>query len=280
MTVLTSARRILPLLVTTLVLTFAMAATAPTLLAQADKDAAEKYNEGLGLLKEKDYKGALTVFLEAKDVAEAAGDKGTASKAENYAYRLTYNVGLQEMKAGNMEGALQYFEDGIAMEPSYYKNYKGRASVLKSMGQDEAAMEAFVKTSEVATESGELEERSKAMTQAEGFVAQAMAKEDFDAVIATGSKFLEFSETANVHFYLSHAYNMQGDYEQAIAHADKALELDQGSRASKARIHFEKAEAFRNTGRYDAALQSYAEAAYGDFKQRAEYMIEELSGSN
>ena len=281
MIVFTSLRRVLPVMIMSLVLTTVFVAGPQLLLAQsANKEAAEKYNEGLGLLKEKNYEGALGVFLETKQIADQAGDKGTASKAENYAYRLSYNVGLQHIKAGDLDGALGFFQQGIEMEPSYYKNYKGVATVYKEKGEVPAAMEAYVKTSEVATQAGELEERSSAMAQAEGFVAKAMQEENFDAVIENGNQFLEYAETANVHYYLAHAYNMKGSPQEAIAHADKALALDQGSRASKARIHFEKAEAYRNTGQYDAALQSYAESAYGDFKQRAEYMIEELSGSN
>jgi tetratricopeptide (TPR) repeat protein len=278
---LTLTRRIRPLLFGALSMMLVVLLAAPASIAQnPDKDAAEKYNEGLTLLKDKNYEGALNTFLEAQDMAEKAGDEQTASKAENYAYRLFYNVGVGYVKEGDLEKALDYFQRGIDMEPSYYKNYKGRAIVYQREGDDAKAMEAFIETANIASESGELEERSKAIDQAEGFVAQAMQAEDYEKVIENGKLFLQFSETPMVHYYMSHAYNALGDYQNALAHADKALELDQGSRASKAKIHFEKAEAYRNSGQFDQAKAAYAEAAYGEFKQRAEYMIEELSGSN
>jgi tetratricopeptide (TPR) repeat protein len=279
MNVVTSVRNPLALLVFALTLLLASAGTTALHAQAPDKEAAEKYNEGLALLKEKQYEPALNTFLEAKKMADAAGDESTASKAENYAYRLYYNVGVGYVKVEDFAKALELFDKGIAMEPSYYKNYKGKAAAFKAQGNDAAAMEAFIKTAEVASAAGELEERSKALAQAEGFVAVALQAEDFDKVIETGQLYLQFSESPNVHYYMSHAFNMKGNHSKAIEHADQALSLDQGSRASKARIHFEKAEAYKNIGQFQNALDSYSQAAYGDFKQRAEHEMEVLSGS-
>ena len=277
----TSLRRSATILVTSLALALVTVVNVQSLSAQtANKEAAEKYNAGLALLKEKNYESALNTFLETKDIANEAGDKGTAAKAENYAYRLCYNVGVGYVKKDDFETALKYFDQGIQMEPTYYKNYKGRAAVYKARGDEAAAMEAYIKTAEIASQSGELEERSKALAQAEGFVAKALQAEDFTKVVDTGINYLQFSETANVHYYVAHAYNQLGKHEDALGHADKALGLEQGSRASKAKIHFEKAEAYKNIGQYQQALQSYSEAAYGDFKQRAEHEMEVIGGSN
>jgi tetratricopeptide (TPR) repeat protein len=275
------SRHHLPLFVSVCTLAFLLVAGAQSLSAQtANKEAAEKYNEGLNLLKAKDYEGALDVFVETQEIAETAGDKGTASKAENYIYRLCYNVGVGYVKADSLETALEYFEKGIDIEPTYYKNYKGRATVHKAAGDEAAAMEAYIKTAEVASEAGELDERSKALKQAEGFVAVSLQEENYKKVVENGNVYLQFSETATVHYYLSHAYNQLGDHKNALTHAESALRLDQGSRASKAKIHFEMGEAYKNTGQYQNALQSYSEAAYGDFKQRSEHEMEVISGSN
>ena len=281
MNLLTTMKRFTPMLAPAAFFALILAIGATDLAAQsADKAAAEKYNEGLSLLKAKDYEGALNTFIETKSVAEAAGDNGTASKAENYIYRLYYNVGVGYVKAGDLEKALELFDAGIAMNPDYYKNYKGRASVFKAQDNVDAAMQAFVETANKATAAGELDERAKALAQAEGFVAKAMQAEDYNAVLSTGSAFLGFSETANVHYYMAHASNQLGKPADAIMHADQALALDQGSRSQRAKIYFEKAEALRSNGQYEQALASYRDAAYGDYKQRSEYMIEELSGSN
>lgn len=276
----TSQRRPLSLLIHAALAVLITLAGLGTTLAQApDKDAAEKYNEGLALLKSKDYEKALNVFLESSKIAEKAGDRGTASRADSYAYRLCYNVGVGYHKDGNYEKALQYFDKGIALEPGYYKNYKGKAAVYKAQDNEAAAMEAYIKTGEVATASGELEERSKARAQAEGFVAKALQDKEYEKVISNGNTFLKYLETADVHYYMAHASNQLGHYQDALNHAEKALALETGSRASKAKIHFEKAEAHKNLAQFQLALQSYSEAAYGDFKQRAEHEIEVLAGS-
>ena len=107
-----------------------------------------------------------------------------------------------------------------------------------------------------------------------------MQAENYSKVIENGTTFLKFSETATVHFYLTYANNQLGNYAVALEHADKALALDQGSRSSRAKIHFERGEAYKHTGRMTEARDAYAEAAYGEFKQRAEHEIEEITGSN
>jgi len=282
MNVLTSARRPLQHRIATITLAIVMIAGIQLLPAQsANKEAAEKYNEGRGFLKEKDYESALSTFIETKELADAAGDKSTAARAENYIYRLYYNVGVQHKRDGDLEAALGYFEDGISLKPTYYKNYKGRATIYQEKGDEAAAMEAFIQTAEVASEAGELDERSKALKQAEGFVGKSMEAENYKKVVENGKVFLQFyQESATVNFYLSHAYNALGDYQSALTHAGKALELDKGSRASKAKIHFERGEAYRSIGQYQNAVQAYSEAAYGEFKQRSEHEMEMISGSN
>lgn len=276
----TSQRRPLALLAhVALALLITVAGLTQSIAQTPDKDAAEKYNDGLALLKQKNYEKALNVFLEAEKLANTAGDKNTAAKANSYAYRLCYNVGVGYHKDGNEAKALEYFDKGIELEPSYYKNYKGKAAVYKSQGNEEAAMETYIKTGEVATAAGELEERAKARAQAEGFVAKAVQDKNWQKVIKNGNIFLQYLETADVHYYMSHAYNQLGEYQKALDHADKALALETGSRAAKAKIYFEKAEAHKNLAQYQLALQSYSDAAYGDFKQRAEHEIEVLAGS-
>jgi tetratricopeptide (TPR) repeat protein len=244
-----------------------------------DKEAAEKYNDGLAKLKAKDYEGALTSFLAAKETAEGAGDESTASKAQKYAYRLCYNVGVGYLKKGDMDRAMSFFDRGIAMEPTYYKNYKGKATIYNRQGNVEAAIEAWVKTSEVASQAGELEERRKARKQAEGFVAKAMQDRDFERVVEIGQLHSQFAETSDVYYYMAHAQNQLGNYESAVEHADKALGLETGSRAARAKIYFEKAEAHKALSQYEDALDAYTQAAVGEFAQRARHEIEVLSGS-
>lgn len=276
----TSQRRPLSLLAhAALALLIAIAAVSSTAAQTPDKDAAEKYNEGLALLKSKNYEKALNVFQEAEKIAQKAGDKSTASKANSYAYRLCYNVGLGYHKDGNNAKALEFFQKGIDLEPSYYKNYKGKATILKEQGDEAAAIEAYIKTGEVASAAGELDERASARTQAEYLVSKGIKDDDYQSVVKNGDIFLRFLETADVHYYMAVAYNHLGKYQEALDHATKALDLETGSRTQKAKIYFEKAEAYKNLAQYQLAVQSYQEAAYGEFKQRAEHEIEVLAGS-
>jgi tetratricopeptide (TPR) repeat protein len=276
----TPPRRAFQLFAQTALALLVTIAAFSTLAAQTpDPAAAEKYNQGLAFLKTKDYEKALNVFLDAEKLANKAGDKSTASKSESYAYRLCYNVGLGYHKAKDDAKALEFFEKGIAMEPAYYKNYLGKATILKEKGDEAGAIEAFIKTGEVASAAGELEERTNARAQAEYLVSKGIKKDDYASVIKNGEIFLQYLETADIHYYMAVAYNHLGKYQEALDHATKALSLETGSRTQKAKIYFEQAEAYKNLSKFQLAVQSYQEAAYGEFKQRAEHEIEVLAGS-
>lgn len=252
--------------------------TAVSVFAQ-NADVAKAYNEGLSLLKEKNYEQAQRAFETAVRVATQAGDQETATKARRYVNALYYNVGVNRMKVGNDTGAMQSFEAGISAEPGDYKNFKAKATLLKKQGKAEEAMKAFMKTAEVARAAGEIGEANKAMLQAEGFAAEAMEAQKNDAVIMYGNMFLEAGESANIHFYLSHAYNLQAQYQPALDHALKALELEKNP-TDKPKIAYEAALAYEGLAQFAKAIEYFEMAAIGPYKASAEYKIAQLRGGD
>ncbi len=257
---------------------FAFGFAAASALAQSP-EVAKAYNEGLTHLKEKKYEQAQQSFQNAQRLATQANDQETAGKAKRYVNALYYNIGVTKMKVGDDAGAMKAFEAGIQAEPGDYKNYKARATLLKKGDNAEVAMRAFLKTAEVARAAGEIGEANKAMLQAEGFAAEAMEAQKNDDVIMYGNMFLEASESANIHFYLSHAYNLQAQYQPALDHALKALELEK-NQSDKAKIAYEAALAYEGLAQFSKAVEYFQMSAVGPYKASAEYKIAQLRGGD
>lgn len=248
-----------------------------TAASAQDPEAAKAYNEGIRLYKEKDLNGAQQAFQRAVELANAAGDEQTAGKAKNVAGQLHYSIGITKMKQGDEVGAMASFDAGIAARPGDHKNYKGKALLLKKQGKIEEAIEAWLKTAEVANNAGEIGEAKRAIVQAEGFAATAMQNEEYDNVIAYGNMFLEQEETANIHFYLAATYNKKAQHQPAVEHALKALEMEK-NRGEHAKIAYEAAVAYEGMAQFDKAVEFYQRAAIGPYKASAEHKIEQLGG--
>lgn len=250
-----------------------------TAAAGQNADVAKAYNDGLALLKEKKYEEAQRAFQNASRLASQASDRETSAKADRYVNALYYNIGVLKMKVGDDDAAMKAFEAGIKAEPSDYKNYKGKATLLKKQDDNQAAMEAYMKTAEVARAAGEIGEANKAVLQAEGFAAEAMEAENHDDVIRYGTMFLESSESANIHFYMAHVYNSEAKYEPALDHALKAMELEK-NRSDHPKIAYEAALAYEGLAQFDKAVEFFRSAAVGPYKASAEYKIAQLSGGD
>jgi tetratricopeptide (TPR) repeat protein len=249
---------------------------ASTASAQ-DAEAAQAYNEGIKLYQEKNLEGAQAAFENAIRLANAAGDEDTGKKAANAAGQLYYSIGVAKMRVGDDAAALASFNQGVAARPNDYKNYKGKALLLKKQEDIEGSIEAWLKTAEIADAAGEIGEAKKARTQAAGFAGVAMQQEDYDNVIAYSNMYLAVAESPTLHYYLAATYNKKAQYQPALEHALKSLELE-NNRGEHAKISYEAAMAYEGLTQFDKAVEFYQRAAVGPYKASAEHKIEQLGG--
>ena len=248
-----------------------------------DAEVAKAYNDALGKAKAKDYTAAQAAFKQAHQLATQKGESDIARKSQQYVNALYYNIGVSHTRAGDEAAALQAFEEGIqanADSPNnLLKNHKGRATIIKKQGTPEEAMEAWLEVAQVAEDAGQIGELNKALDQAEYPVAQAMEQKNYDDVVTYGNMFLESRETANVHYYMAHTYNQRGQYETALQHAAKALELETRGGNAKAKIKLEEATAYEGLGQFDNALSAYRQCQVGPYKATCDYKVDQLGGT-
>ncbi|HEX7070387.1 MAG TPA: hypothetical protein VF190_06265 [Rhodothermales bacterium] len=257
--------------------------------AQDDQEYKKAYNSGLEAAKAKKYDEAYQAFSRAVQLAKQAGDADVQSRALKIMTQLDYARGTSDLKAENWAAAIQDFDKGIANDPKYAKNYYGKAMALKNQNNWPEALAMYKKAIEVATASGERD----VAQQAQGAIrdqyiflaSSALAGDGGNPTRAGATAALEHlaaaeqelpSPDADVFYYRAEAYKVLGEYDQAVAAADRALELHTGSKTDKAKIYFVKGEALMLNGNNDAAKLAFQEAQFGNFKASAQHYLETL----
>ncbi len=269
-----------------LLLAFLVAAIGSS--AASAQDYKEAYNNGLEAAKAKNYDEAYAQFSRAVEGAKQAGDADVEKRAAKVLAQLDYRNGLKATKAENYEEALTHFDKGIAHYPTNAKNYLGKALALKKLDRMDDAMAMFLKAKEVAEANGDRKTArtaEKAIRDQYIFLASSTLSKKGDRTgRAEGEQALAYLEEmqkyvepdADAYYYMAEAYKAMGNYEQAVAMADKALELHRGSRTDKAKIYFVKGEALMAMQDYEGAKAAFRNAAYGSYKATAQHYIETL----
>lgn len=258
--------------------------TASDAFAQEYKEA---YNTAIEAAKAKDYNKAYTEFTRAAKLADQADDNDVAQRARKVAAQIDYNTGKQLVAAEKYDQGLKRFEQGIKLFPSYAKNYVGKATALKKLERDEDAIKAYQELIAFGEENNDTQavrEGKDAIRDHYVYLASSAlgrrsepSASDAREALTHLEKVQEFVEAdADVIFYQAAAHNALGDYAQAIALADKALEMHRGSKTDAAKIHFIKGEALMYNGDTAAAKEAFRNATFGSYKSLAEHYLETL----
>ena len=235
------------------------------------------------------FSTAYQQFISVHTAASEAGDSELANRAKGLAGQLAYNAGFIAMRQENFDTAVDHFNAGIEIYPTYAKNYQGKAIALNKSGQSDTAMQTFVKAAEVGRANGQYQVANKAEAAIrEHFIYQASQRlaaenptaSDASAALTALDNLEEYLEPgAKSFYYRAVAYDAQGDFDQAVSFADQALAEHTGSRTDKAKIYFIKGEALMKLGQNTAALQAFENASYGQYESSAQHYIEQLSNT-
>lgn len=246
-----------------------------------DKTAASVYNDGLAMLKEKNYEAGLPLMEEALSLAEAEENEQVIELAKKNGSVAAYNVGNTQRKAEAFEEALAFFEKGIEMNPEYASNFFGKAQVLEAQGNDLESLVAHLVAAEKYIASGNEERGNKIISKAQNDVGRAYVGKDYDLAISLGTAFLEKQISAEVHYYLAQSFAEKGENEKALEHAEKSVEISMNDEEgeTKDKYHYAKGIALENLGKNTEAIEAFKMIDGEKYKKQAEYKIQKL-GSN
>lgn len=249
-----------------------------TTAIHAQETAASLYNQGLELIKAKNYTEALPLMEKAIEAAdpESEADAKVIKLAKRNGAIAAYYVGNDQRKADDFEAALVTYDKGIAFSPGFYANYIGRAQALEGMGNTTESVSAYIEAGDICARSKKEDKAEKMYNKAENIVAVTWGDKKWDATAEYAMAFLEKKESPEVHYYLAYALKEKGDADKAVAHAEKAIELAGEGNASK--YFMAKAESLEALGKADEAIEAYKQVDDDKYNERAKYKINELSG--
>lgn len=241
--------------------------------AQDAKTASGLYNDGLALLKEKNYEGALTAMKEALTKAEADGNEKVIDLAKKNGSVAAYSFGNAKRKAKAMDEAMALYTQGIEMNPAYSSNYIGKARAEADKGMKEQAITSYMKAVEIATAEGKTKKIDEAKKRAKSLITGAYNDKNDAEVVSLGKAFLAGSDNPDVHYYVGKSLMNQDKHSDALTHFDKALVTPP---AKKDRIIYAKAQSLEKLGKKADAVEAYKMITDEKYKANAAHKISTL----
>lgn len=242
-------------------------------LAQ-EKTAAGLYNEGLALLKEKNYVDGLKVIEQALEKATADENEKVIGLAKKNGAMAAYNVGNGKMKTGAHDEAMALYVKGIAMNPEYGSNYKGQAKVHQEKGNHVGAIEAYMMAADKYRVATKAKSESDAKKRAKGVVTSLYKKKDYAAVVTAGKAYLSKVQNPDVHYYVAKSLIQTGDNAAAVTHADQAITAAGADVNDK--FYMAKGEALENQKKIADAVAVYKLVKGDKYGKSAAYKVQTL----
>ena len=247
----------------------------------------EAFNAAIEAARANDYPTARDEFARASELARQENDTDIAERSASNAAKIDYNIGKGLIEQGNFAGALERFNDGIDVYPSYVNNYEGKALALKKLERVEEAIQAYEDLIALGNEHNDTQVLRKGETgirdhfnflasSALGRRAEPSASDAREAIASLEELRERVDPDADTYFYLAVANNALGNYDEAVSFADQALNIHRGSRTDAAKIHFTRGEALMYAGNITAAKESFENARFGSYKSPAEHYLETL----
>ncbi|HZK09344.1 MAG TPA: tetratricopeptide repeat protein [Bacteroidales bacterium] len=244
------------------------------------------YKIGIADYKDKNIDKAVGEFEKAIEYATQYNDPETAAKATDIIPKLYYSQGNSFYSDEKYNEALESFGKSAELAPDYSRAYWGMALVYNKIDDTEKMKESFAKALELAEGEGDADMAKKVranaskLLQSEG--AKKLQAQDWPAALMCLNATTEFEpENAEAYYYIALANNGLKKYDEAIAAADKGLEVAASESADfKAKFYYEKGNALKAQGNNDAACDAYQNAKHGQFVQNADYEIKTVLKCN
>ena len=245
-------------------------------LGAQEKSAAGLYNEGLALLKSKDYSGGLVLMEQALAKAGPEDEKVVALAKKNGAI-AAYNAAGSLRKNGSLDQALELYNKGIELSPANSSNYEGVARTYEAQGKTDEAIKAYLLASNKGAEEGKQEKAESRLKKARTMVGKLFVAKSYDAAISAGNAFASVkNDDAEVHYYLSRSCAETGNAEKALEHASSAISLV--GEVAPDKYYYAQATQFEKLGNKAEAVAVYKKITGDKYKAQAEYKIKELGG--
>lgn len=239
----------------------------------AEKTAAGLYNEGLALLKQKNYADGLVALEAALVKAEADGNEKVIELSKKNGAMAAYNLGNAKRAAKSLDEAAASYQKGITLNPSYPSNYIGSARVLVAKGDKAGAMDGFLAAADKANAVNDTKKSSEAIKRAKSILTELYNAKTYDQVITLGKVFLAKSPNPDVNYYVGKSMMATEAHADAVSFFDAAIAANP---EKKDRVIYAKAQSLEKIGKNADAVAAYKMITDEKYKANATHKIAKL----
>ncbi len=244
----------------------------------------QSYRQGMQAGQQGNHEVAYNNLSEAIQLAEQEEQENARRQIQDNLTRMAKNWGNNALENENYEDALMHFETGVEYAPDDAYFYYGMGVAQLRLENEEEAMQHMQDAIRTGEETGDQRTVSLATDRVrDEYVARASASlskdnvtsSDIEAALEALDTLEEYVDPSDrSYFYRAVALFESSDYQGAIENARQGLELHSGSRSDAARYHFVIAESQFQSGDTEAACSTFEDAAYGDYRARAQHYLE------
>ncbi|MFP4622162.1 MAG: tetratricopeptide repeat protein [Bacteroidales bacterium] len=237
---------------------------------------------GNELLKQNEFDQALEYYNKTVELAEKYDFSDYQNKAENNIPDVYYAQGKNHLSESKFEEAVEFFNKAIEGDPDYGWAYIRKAQAYMQLDDGDAMEEAVGE----AVGIGEEEDDDEVINTAEEIAykyfynngAKSLKNEDYAKAIPNLEKALEYGGSSTLNHYLAICYGKESQFEEAAEREKKAIDAlkDEKSEEEMAQYYYRLGNYYEELGDDSNACEAYQNAAYGDYKENAEYKIENV----
>lgn len=224
---------------------------------------------------------AISYFEEAQDAGEEFNDEQVVQQTTRAIPQLHYLKSTIQFRNEDYQAAMSSLDKAIELNPNYPTALYQRAIVHKKQfpNQTDQTFDYYDQAIELAERLNDNRTLNNARTGAASeliFRANNLKDNDnLSRAIELLNRVSKYdSDNADSHYRLAEVHNMQGNYRQAVQHANQALEFETGGVTEKAKIYYELGTAYKALEQNGNACSAFENANYGDFSGPASHEME------
>ncbi|MEX2363518.1 MAG: tetratricopeptide repeat protein, partial [Balneolaceae bacterium] len=196
----------------------------------------------------------IEAFKQASEVADEYDDQRIAPQAKGVIPQLYYQKSLLLYNEDDFEGSEEAVARALNLNSNYALAYYQQAKIYKKMndtngnGIIDQGIDELLNWYDQAITIGESTNKADVVSRARDSAhdellalgTRAIENENIQEAVSLLDRALTYDEqSADAHYRLAEVYNKAGNPNDAISHAQQALEFENGGRTDRAKIYYE-----------------------------------------
>ncbi|WP_340106479.1 tetratricopeptide repeat protein [Rhodohalobacter sp. 8-1] len=224
---------------------------------------------------------AIEYFEDAQEAGREFNDDQVVQQTSRALPQLHYLKSTIQFRNESYDAAMASLDTAIELNPNYPTAHYQRAIVYKKQNpnDNEKTFEYYDRAIELAEQLGDNRTLNNARTgAAEELIYRAnnlKENDNYSEAIELLNRVSKYdSDNSDAHYRLAEVHNLMGNYNNAIQHANQALEYETGGVTARAKIYFELGTAYKGLDQTGNACSAFENANYGEFSDPASHELE------